>query len=161
MRIARIWHPTVIYTSPLRRCIQTGAAIAQATNAPASVLTDLHYGDWEWKTHAEVQAQWPELYERWLNTPHLVRFPNGDSLQDLVARIANVVRRVQSNDPDKTVVVVGHDSGNRALLLQLIELPLSAYWRITQDPCALSEVELHARHATIRRINETGHLDDL
>jgi phosphoserine phosphatase len=125
-----------------------------------SDLNDLHYGDWEWRTHAEVRAEWPELYDRWRNAPQRVRFPNGDSLQDLVARVANVIRLISPQDGDQTVVVVGHDSGNRALLLQLLELPLSAYWRIALDPCGISEAEVHARHATIRRINETGHLDD-
>jgi phosphoserine phosphatase len=64
-RIARSWHPSVIYTSPLRRCVQTGgAAIASATGARTEVLDDLNdlrYGEWEWRTHAEVQAKWPEL----------------------------------------------------------------------------------------------------
>jgi phosphoserine phosphatase len=162
-RIARSWRPTVIYTSPLRRCIQTGAAIARGTGARAEVLddlNDLHYGDWEWRTHAEVQAEWPEVYERWRAAPHLVRFPNGESLHDLAARVSNVIRLILSYDADETVVVVGHDSGNRALLLQLLESPISSYWRITQDPCGVSEAEVHTRHATVRRINETGHLDE-
>jgi hypothetical protein len=34
----------------------------------------------------------------------------------------------------ETVVLVGHDNANRALLLQLLEQPLSAYWRIAQGP---------------------------
>jgi hypothetical protein len=48
--------------------------------------------------------------------------------------------------------------GNRALLLQLLDQPLSAYWRVAQDPCGVSEVQMHARHATLQCVNETQHL---
>jgi broad specificity phosphatase PhoE len=51
-------------------------------------LNDLDYGNWRWRTFGEVRATWPELFAAWHTTPHLVRFPEGDSLQDLVARTA-------------------------------------------------------------------------
>ncbi len=53
---------------------------------------------------------------------------------------------------------VGHDSVNRALLLQLLDQPLSAYWRLSLDPCGVSEVDTVAGQARARRINEIGHL---
>lgn len=159
--IAQQWHLAMIYTSPLQRCVQTAAAIATASGAATTILedlNDLHYGDWQWLTHAEVQEHWPDLFECWHAAPHLVRFPHGESLQDLVARASDVLRFIRKHHAGQTVVVVGHDSGNRALMSQLLDQPLSAYWRVAQDPCAVSEAELHARDATVRRINETQHL---
>jgi phosphoserine phosphatase len=156
--IAARWHPTAIYTSPLRRCLQTAAAIGAACGGlPATVLDDLndvHYGDWEWHTHEEVRVRWPELFECWLAAPQLVRFPGGESLQDLLARMADVLRLVRERHLDETVVVVGHSSGNRALLLQTLDQPLSAYWRLAQDACSVSDIELLPRAATVRRFNE-------
>ena len=38
--------------------------------------------------------------------------------------------------------MVAHDSVNRALLLQLLDQPLAAYWKIVQDPCSLNEIEI-------------------
>jgi probable phosphoglycerate mutase len=156
--IAARWRPIAVYTSPLRRCLQTAAAIGAACGGlPANVLEDLndvHYGDWEWHTHEEVRARWPELFECWFSAPQLVRFPQGESLQDLVARMANVLRFVRERHADETVAVVGHSGGNRALLLQTLDQPLSAYWRLAQDPCSVSEVELHGFTATVRRLNE-------
>jgi probable phosphoglycerate mutase len=155
-RIGAQWRPVAIYTSPLRRCLQTAAAIGAACALPATVLddlNDLHYGAWEWHTHDEVRARWPELFECWFTAPHLVRFPQGESLQDLVARMANVLRLVRERHRDETVVVVGHSSGNRALLLQTLDQPLSAYWRLGQDPCSVSDIELVAHGATVRGLN--------
>jgi broad specificity phosphatase PhoE len=156
-RIANEWHPVTIYTSPLRRCLQTAAAIGTVCGLGAMILddlNDLHYGEWEWHTHEEVRTRWPELFECWFAAPQLVRFPHGESLQDLVARMANVVRFVRERHADQTVVVVGHSSGNRALLLQMLEQPLSAYWRLAQDPCSVNVIELLTHAATVRRFNE-------
>jgi probable phosphoglycerate mutase len=141
----------------------TGGKIAQACAVQSTVLealNDLNYGDWQWKTHAEVRADNPGLFTSWLERPHLVRFPNGDSLQDLVARTADALRFVLASHPgdDETVVLVGHDSVNRALLLQLLDQSLSAYWRIAQGPCAINEIDLIGGQIRVLRINETAHL---
>jgi probable phosphoglycerate mutase len=92
-----------------------------------------------------------------------VRFPDGDSLQDLVVRTANALRFVMSRHREamETVVLVGHDSVNRALLLQLLEQPLSAYWRIAQGPCAINEIDIVDGSVRVLRINETYHLDPI
>jgi phosphoserine phosphatase len=156
-RIAAQWQPIAIYSSPLRRCLQTAAAIGAACGLQATVLDDLndmHYGEWEWHTHEEVRERWPELFECWFAAPQLVRFPQGESLQDLIARMANVLRFVRGRHVGETVAVVGHSSGNRALLLQALDQPLSAYWRLAQDPCSVSVIELLAHAATVRRFNE-------
>jgi broad specificity phosphatase PhoE len=161
LRIAQQWAPVTAYTSPLQRCVQTAAPIAAACSIPSMVLTDLddvHYGDWEWCTHDAVGAQWPALYERWLKAPHLVRFPKGESLQEVAARVSNVLRLALERHRQQTVVVVGHSFCNRVLLLQTLDQPLSAYWRLGQDPCSLSEIEIHEHGTTVHRLNETQHL---
>jgi len=164
MHVAANGRPSIVYTSPLRRCVQTAAAIATACTVASAALDDLNdidYGEWEWRTHEEARAQWPALFERWLKAPHLVRFPGGDSLQDLVARVADVLRLVLERHGGETVVVVGHSAGNRALLLQSLEQPLSAYWCLEQDPCAVSEIEVFEHGTRVRRFNDTQHLAHL
>jgi probable phosphoglycerate mutase len=160
-RIASRWQPVRVYSSPLERCLQTGQEIAKTCRIELSVLEDLNdldYGEWRWRLHSEVRAQWRELFDRWRSAPHWVRFPGGESLQDLIARTANVVRLAIERHPNETVVVVGHESGIRAMLLQLLDQPLSAYWRLAQDPCAVNEVNLFGHGARVLRLNQTDHL---
>jgi broad specificity phosphatase PhoE len=135
-RIAANWKPAGIYSSPMRRCQATAAAIARACGAPSEVLDDLNdidYGEWQWRTHEEVRAAAPDLLLLWCDAPQLVRFPSGESLQDLAARAANVLRLMMQRHAEaaETVVLVGHDSVNRVLLTQLLDQPLSAIgdWR--------------------------------
>jgi len=161
-RVTQHWTPTAIYSSPMQRCLETAAPISAATGletTPIADLHDLHYGDWQWKTFDEAKALDAELFEQWFSTPHLVRFPAGDSLQDLVLRTANAVRSMTQAHPQDTVVLVGHDSVNRALLLQLMDQPLSSYWRLPQAPCAINEVVVERGRVQVVRINETAHLE--
>jgi broad specificity phosphatase PhoE len=162
-RIADSWRPAAIYTSPMGRCVATGQAISAATGVASRTLdqlNDLDYGTWQWKTYQEVEQQEPKLFARWRNAPHLVRFPNGESLQDLVARGSDAIRFVLDRHANETVVLVGHDSINRAILLQLLDQPLSAYWRIAQDPCGISEIDILDDQIRARSVNETQHLAD-
>jgi broad specificity phosphatase PhoE len=161
-RVAARWRPSRIFTSPMGRCVATGAAIAGATGVAAKTcedLNDIDYGAWQFKTFAQAKAQDGGLFAAWFATPQLVRFPNGESLQELAARTANALRMVLTRHPDETVVLVGHDSVNRALLLQLLEQPLSAYWRLAQEPCCINEIDVSAAGVYVRGINATQHLE--
>ena len=164
-RIAVRWKPVAVYTSSLQRCVVTGNRVAEACRIPASVeggMGDIDYGSWQMRTHAEIERESPEAYRLWRRAPHLVRFPGGESLQDVVARTANALRLVLERHADETVVLVGHDSVNRALLLQLLDQPLSAYWKLAQDPCTLNEVEVFAAgDVRVGFFNDTSHLDHL
>ena len=160
-RIARAWKPAVVYTSALQRCVVTGTIIANVCGAkviPLDGLMDIDYGAWQMRTHDEIKAEAPEAYRRWRTSPQRVRFPDGESLQDVVARTADVLRLVLERHPTDTVVMVGHDSVNRAILMQFLDQPLSAYWRLIQDPCTLNEIDVEGDDIRVRRINDTSHL---
>jgi probable phosphoglycerate mutase len=160
-RIAAEWKPAAIYTSPLRRAVETGRAIGEALNLRGVALTelnDLDYGAWQWKTLEAARAEAPVLFDLWHSAPHLMRFPGGESLQDLAARTADALRLVLARHPGDTIVLVGHDSVNRALLTPLLSQPLSAYWRIAQSPCGVSEILIENGAERVLRINETLHL---
>jgi probable phosphoglycerate mutase len=163
-RIASAWQPLKVYASPMRRCIETGGAIAKACGVEAQVieqLNDIDYGAWQSRSYEEIKEADPQFFSAWFTAPHLVRFPNGESLQDLVARSADALRFVLTRHIDDTVVLVSHDSVNRALLLQLLDQPLSAYWRLAQDPCCINEIDVLGGRILVLRTNETRHLDGL
>jgi probable phosphoglycerate mutase len=163
-RIAGAWKPVMVYTSALQRCVVTGTIVGNAAGlqaVPLEGLMDIDYGAWQMRTHEEVKRESPEAYRLWKSAPERVRFPDGESLQDLVARTADVLRLVLERHPADIVVMVGHDSVNRALLMQFLDQPLSAYWRVTQSPCALNEIDVDQSGVRVGRVNDTSHLDGL
>jgi probable phosphoglycerate mutase len=162
-RIAAHWKPAAVYTSALQRCVVTGGKIAAAAGTTAEAregLGDIDYGAWQMRIQDEVAAEQPEAYRQWRTAPQLTRFPQGESLQEVMARTADVLRELLARHPIETVVLVGHDSVNRVLLLGLLGLPLSAYWRLVQEPCTLSEIDVSASgDVRVQRLNDTSHLD--
>jgi probable phosphoglycerate mutase len=162
-RIAVNWKPVAVFTSPLQRCVLTGGKIAAACGIKGEVregLGDIDYGAWQMRTHDEVSTESPDAYRQWRSAPQLTRFPKGESLQDVMARGTDVLREVLLRYPEQTVVLVGHDSVNRVLLLQLLDMPLAAYWRLVQDPCTLNEIDVFATgDVRVQRLNDTSHLD--
>ena len=160
--VATQFKSAAIYTSPMQRCRDTGASIAQACGVPAQVqpgIDDFDYGEWQWKTHEEARTQFPRDFALWKQTPQWMSFPGGESLQAVALRTADALRQLLTRHAHDTVVLVAHDSVNRVILLQALDLPLSAYWRIEQSPCCINELELSAGgHVSIARINDTSHL---
>lgn len=160
-RIADTWKVEAIYTSPLSRCIDTGAAIAHSSGAPAQVLEDLadiDYGLWQGLTHDEARQRWPQEHRAWQEAPDLAAIPGGESLAEVLVRGTKVLRHVLQYSAGKTLVLVGHDSINRVLLLQALGLPLSRYWNLKQEPCCLNEIVVEETVFTLHRMNEGCHL---
>lgn len=163
-RIAAEWQPQVTYASPLRRCVQTAEAICAACSVPLVTLPELNdvdYGDWEWSTHELVRDRWPELYQCWRTAPQLLRFPNGESLTELLVRSSEVLRLVLERHRHQTVVIVGHSANNRTLVLRALNEPLSNFWRVAQDPCSISEIEMLEHGSMVALLNDTRHLEGL
>ena len=159
--IAANWHPAAIYTSPMGRCIETGAAIGKAVGVTPSVmlrLNDIDYGDWQGLTRDEAYARWPAEIDLWYAHPDWAAIPNGENLQQVLARAVSALRDIVRRHADDTVVLVAHDSVNRVLLLHALELPLSRYWRIKQSPCCINELDVGTEGFVIHSINRTGHL---
>ena len=163
--VATQFKPAAVYTSPMQRCRDTGAAIAQACGVPAQVqpgIDDFDYGEWQWKTHEEARTQFPRDFALWKQTPQWMRFPGGESLQAVALRTADALRELLAHHADDTVVLVAHDSVNRVLLMQALDLPLSSYWRIEQSPCCINVLDIHADgRVSVHRVNDTAHLRGL
>jgi phosphoserine phosphatase len=162
--ITASWKPEAVYTSPLGRCRETGAPIGapfRLEPQPVEGLADIDYGEWQGLTREEAKQRWPDEIELWFRTPHLAVIPGGETPAAVFSRASAALRDVLRNNPDETVVLVGHDSVNRVLLLFALELPLSRYWHLRQDPCGVSELLFDNGSFVIGSINQTQHLSGL
>ena len=160
-RIHASWTPAAVYTSPLSRSRATGEAIGKPFGLspnPVEGLSDIDYGEWQGLTPDEVRKRWPERLETWYRAPHWAAIPGGETLQALLTRTVAALRDVIGRHPHDTVVVVGHDSVNRVILLHALDLPLSRYWRLGQAPCAINEIDFSGGGSLILSMNETYHL---
>jgi broad specificity phosphatase PhoE len=154
-----------IHCSPRHRTVATAEAVGRAYGLipqPLPEFDDLDYGTWHGLTHDEARQRWPEQWALWTSAPEEVTFPQGENLADLSARVWRGLRKVVDGArPHAVVVVVGHDSTNRILLMQLLGMHLRFYRMLAQDPCCLNVIESPGANALVRLLNSTEHLRGL
>jgi broad specificity phosphatase PhoE len=101
-------HLVAVYSSDLRRALDTAAPIAAAHGLDVVVESDfreIDQGRWEGLTTDEIKSSWPEL---WGPARHFTARPGGESPQQVRARALAGLRRVVEAHPVGTVVVVSH-----------------------------------------------------
>ncbi|MGC8825851.1 MAG: histidine phosphatase family protein [Anaerolineae bacterium] len=155
-----------VFASPLKRAFNTAELIAQAAGLvarPLPDLMDIDFGEWQGMSPAEVEKAYPELYRRYLEAPHLVHFPGGESLEGARARFVQGVLKVAEMFPEQKVCLVAHQAVNRVLLTAVLGLGTDAYWRINQDTCCINvfHYDPTAYRFTVERLNDTHHLAHL
>lgn len=159
--IADNWQVKGVYTSPLGRCKDTGTAIANAQGLsiePLPELIDINYGKWQGRTREEVKESETEQFNAWMTQPQLTVIEGADTLQDVQARLVRALDNMWRHHPGETVVAVGHDSTNRVLLTLGLDMPLSRYWHLQQDPCAINVLQFDASGCRVVAVNQTSHL---
>jgi broad specificity phosphatase PhoE len=154
-----------IYASPLLRTRQTAAPLARERGLavrPHDGLLDIDYGRFQGLSHAEAAQIHPDLYAQWRATPAQVRFPGGESLADVQARLLALLDEMAITHPGQTVALVGHQMVNKTLTCTLLDLDLNQVWRLDQDTAGLN-VFAHPDQAIAGtwhtlRLNDTCHL---
>jgi phosphoserine phosphatase len=149
------------YTSPLSRSRDTALAIARHHNLEVhnlAGLSDLCYGDWEGLPLTEVKVKYADLYRQWEASPHTVRFPGGETLEELRTRALAAVDAVVQKHPGQVVLLSAHRAVNKVLIAAFIGLDNSHFWRIGQDTTAVNRFRLAGDTWHIMAINDTCHL---
>lgn len=155
------WPINAIYSSPLKRALKTAEIIAQSLALPAKPLLeliDIDYGDWQGLSPQEAAIRDGNLYLLWKQAPHLVKFPNGESLQDVKQRVEKALEHIKNNHPGETVVFVSHLAVCRVMILHLLGWDNSHFWQIEQGLGAINLFELRSPSPVAMMLNDTCHL---
>ncbi|MDQ6767195.1 MAG: histidine phosphatase family protein [Candidatus Eremiobacteraeota bacterium] len=151
-----------IVSSPLARAHDTAQICARALGLSVKVderLTEISHGQWEGKLGHEVASLWPDMVAAWRSRPHEVRFPGGETLQDVRSRFVSFVSTLQ--DDAEPLLATTHDVIVRIALLIAQGKPLSAFNDVRVDNAALNEFSVDGDKLAVVRINDTTHLGSL
>ncbi len=157
----RTTHLDRIYSSDLKRAMQTAEALVKATGAPIEYRTDLRergFGEWEGQSFLELN-DWIIRESERLQIPRIeLRPPGGESYVDLWNRTEGVVKQIV--EAGQTAAIVSHGGTCSIILAQLIHgTPETARsFRFGNT----SVVELERRddgYFCFARYNDTRHLD--
>lgn len=116
--------PSLIVTSALTRARDTAEIIRQVCGWSSRVvvtrgLDERDHGVLEGLTHAQAEQEFGAEHVRVWRRTGAGRPPQGESFQDVLARVENVWATLirPELDADRTVIVVGHGTSLRCLLV--------------------------------------------
>lgn len=149
-----------IYSSPLRRALDTANIMAQYQDVTVQVthgLIDFDYGEWQGLPDQKVAMLYPDLHNEWQANPHLVRMPDGENLDDVAKRALGVVSEVVSKYKGSTVLV-SHRVVNKVLICSLLGLDSSYFWHIKQDVGGITNFDYVDSRFILTKHNDTSYL---
>jgi len=148
-----------IFTSSLKRAIQTGTAIAEEIGVRTQIDADWDeqsFGDWDDKSMGFLAARHSQELLRFRADPHYSR-PGGEAHVDLQARVLAAFERATA--AGGTVVVASHRKPIVTVLAHLLGIPYERIWRIATAPASLTSVEVWADGGmSVAFVNDTSHL---
>ena len=153
-----------IYSSPLSRAWQTAQKIAQIQTVkvePLEGILDMSFGDWEGHAHQEIRKMDNETYRQWVESPHLVKLPGGESLDDVRGRVMAALEEVLRKHSEKTIVLVSHRVVCKVMICAILGLDNSHFWQIAQDTTAINLIQYKKGKYILSLMNETCHLKAL
>jgi broad specificity phosphatase PhoE len=151
--------PVRIISSPLRRCRNTAAPLADQLSLPIEIderLIEIGHGDWEGLLREEIAHRDPERFKAWRSKPASVRFTGGESLEDVAKRWQAFAAELATDDG--VTVVVTHDAVVRVALLLLQERSLDELWEVPVENAAFARFDRQAGKLTLITPSYTGHL---
>ena len=132
-----------IYSSDLRRAQSTAQVIAAGRNIPLTLrpaLREIHFGQWEGLTWAEIEHRDPAYARKWVDGyPHLPA-PAGESFPGFKARVLDQVCQLIDRDAEP-IAVVTHAGVLRVVLRHLHGCSEQEAWQQTQQYCCVVRYE--------------------
>lgn len=158
--------PAAVYASPSQRAQDTAAAIAAACGVEVSTderLAELDQGELDGLTPPEMRERDPEFLRRWMSEdPAELTMPGGESLADAQRRMLGAVRDIVARHADETVVAVSHNLALKALLCELLGVPLATFRGFRIDVASVSAVDvLDDGVFVVANLNDACHTERL
>jgi broad specificity phosphatase PhoE len=124
---------SAVYTSPLRRAVQTAEILAARLGVAArehEALKEVDVGSWSGYTVPEIQARFPEGFARWVDW-RTTGWEDGEHYEQFSRRVVGGVLEVAERHAGGRLLAVTHGGPIRALL------------------AAARGLEVHEVHATV------------
>lgn len=151
----------LIYSSPLKRALQTSKFISDVCGGKILIdndLRDMDFGNWEGKSLSEVEKTYMKLYQKWLISPHKVVIPNGESLSNVRDRVYCFLRKISKIGEEKVIIIVSHRVVLKLMVLLLLGLKEKEFFKINISNCSITLFQIINGKVRLELFNDTCHL---
>ncbi len=152
-----------VYSSPLKRTVQTAEAIAEPHAIqvqPAPGLVEMDIGEAEGLTFAEVRGRFPGLLEAWVSVDGPQQaMPGGERLLEVQHRAWDTLKSLSRVHQDETVCAVTHNFVILSVLTVVLRMELADFRRLRHGVAAISVLDMQRDRVRLRGLNDICHLD--
>ena len=152
----------VVYASNLSRARITAEIIASRHKLKINTceeLAEINFGLAEGLAFEEIQRLHPELSQELMNGESRIKFPGGESLDEVNSRVQKFVNRLKEHKPEETLLIVAHFGTLRLAVCNLLGIRMEHWRQLQTDLASLSIVETHPHGAVLRLLNGVSHLN--
>ena len=146
-----------VYASPLMRAAETARAVAEAVGAPISMderLREYNMGDWSGLTIEDIVKSEPNFSA---HGPIEIPVPNGESAQDMHARVDSFLQEVIERYPNDRVVAVSHGGTLAMGVATMLGMPVLRRQPFSFGNTSIAEADYSHGQWRLRTLNDQCH----
>jgi broad specificity phosphatase PhoE len=151
-----------IYSSPLRRALETAAAISQSLNLTVSLRSELmecNVGKWEGLDWGTIRRDFPDAVRQFDEDSGECPYLGGESYGDVLRRAAPVIDGLLEQHAGESVVVVAHNVVTRVYLANLLGLDLKRAKSLRQANGCVNLIQMVDGTRSLVTLNGLFHLE--
>jgi len=152
---AHLPRDALVISSDLSRAADTATAI-QGTRRRLPHhpdLREIHFGTWEMRAYAEIEAEDPELAFAYWDSPGDVRPPNGESWNAVRARVDAAIDGLIGMHTGADLVIVAHFGVILTQLQRALDLDAQQTFAHRIDNLSVTELAFDGKTWSVGRIN--------
>lgn len=150
-----------IYTSPLRRCMQTAEILRWGRYVPIEIsrnIVEIDFGSWEGLTIPQMKKRNPKRFNNWLYDFTNFKMPNGESVRDMIKRVEKFWRNIIDMHNEGTILIVTHGGPAKVIIMNVLGLPMKNFWHLHVGTGSVSVIESFNNIPMVKAINLWGRL---
>jgi alpha-ribazole phosphatase len=148
----QMWHAVSLETpwsriisSPLRRCSEFAAALAQRLDRPLTIEADFReigFGEWEGQSAEMLKRSDPEIIRRYYHDPLANRPAGAEPLEAFLRRIGGAYDELVARHPGEHLLVIAHAGVIRGIISRVLRTPPEASFWINVDSAHFSRIRI-------------------
>jgi len=152
-------HFDAVYSSPLERAMETAQAVAAPHGLEVQIhegIGEVRYGEWNGRSLRELAKK--PLWRAVQLHPSGTRFPGGETIGEMQARVVATLDEIRSAHPQGIVAAVAHADVIKAATAFYVGVPLDLFQRLIISPASVTVVGFGHFGPQLLRMNDSGEL---
>jgi len=147
--------PAAIYTSPLKRCLQSAEPLERRFGLKSRVepgLREMDFGVFDGLSFDQIRQGYPEEMKAWYADLADYRLPQAETMAEVQERAWRAVEGIVNAHPAEAVAVVAHGAVNRLILARILGLDINQVLTLAQDYACLNILDFYTEPTVVRGV---------